>query len=185
MKFRGHLAKEMPLLEDGLAAMAVLVGPSDGESPLLRLDVVGRHSVGASGSAKQIYESLVVRPLERAGLCISDIDKYAVELHNPEITEPVGSGNVPRTNYRTIGGMAVLRGELSREELDGFERRHGLPGFSPTQGHIPAALPYLPHLRDAMRDGQVRRAMLIAKGSLFLGKMTTLADGMSVLVERP
>jgi betaine reductase len=36
-----------------------------------------------------------------------------------------------------------------------------------------------------MRNGQLQRVMLIAKGSLFLGKMTTLADGMSVLVERP
>jgi hypothetical protein len=34
-----------------------------------------------------------------------------------------------------------------------------------------------------MRAGQLRRVLFVAKGSLFLGKMTNLADGMSVLVE--
>jgi betaine reductase len=34
-----------------------------------------------------------------------------------------------------------------------------------------------------MRAGRLRRAMFVAKGSLFLGKMTNMADGMSVLVE--
>ena len=57
------------------------------------------------------------------------------------------------------------------------------PGYVPTQGHIPAALPYLAHARTQMRDGQIQRAMFVAKGSLFLGKMTSMADGMSVLVE--
>ena len=41
----------------------------------------------------------------------------------------------------------------------------------------------LAHARQAMRDGQMQRAMFVAKGSLFLGKMTNLADGMSVLIE--
>jgi betaine reductase len=58
-----------------------------------------------------------------------------------------------------------------------------MPGYVPTQGHIPAALPYLAHARVAMRAGRMQRAMFVAKGSLFLGKMTHLADGMSVLVE--
>ena len=34
-----------------------------------------------------------------------------------------------------------------------------------------------------MRAGTIKRAMFVAKGSLFLGKMTNLADGMSVLVD--
>lgn len=184
MKFRGHLAKGMPILEDCLGAIAILVGPANGRDPHLRLDVVGKHPVSSSGSARAIYEALVVEPLGRLGLRIADVDKYAVELHNPEITEPAGSGNVPRTNYRTLASLAVLRGELPPEALDAFERRYGMPGFSPTQGHIPAALPYLAHARAAMRRGELERALFIAKGSLFLGKMTNLADGMSVLVER-
>jgi glycine/sarcosine/betaine reductase complex component C subunit beta len=119
------------------------------------------------------------------GLKIPDVDRYAVELHNPEITEAAGSGNVPQLNYRTIGGLAVLRGELPREALNDFERGHGMPGFCPTQGHIPAAWPYIPHARDRMARGEEHRLLLIAKGSLFLGKMTGLSDGMSILMERP
>jgi betaine reductase len=184
MKFRGHLAKDMPVLEDCLASIAVLVGPPDGDNPRLRLDVVGRHTVASGGSARAIYEALLVEPFARAGLRILDVDRYAVELHNPEITEPAGSGNVPKTNYRTIASLGVLLGQLERADIDTFERRHGMPGFSPTQGHIPAALPYLAHARDRLREGAIQRAFFIAKGSLFLGKMTQLADGMSVLVEK-
>ncbi|MGH2377943.1 MAG: glycine/sarcosine/betaine reductase complex component C subunit beta [Candidatus Limnocylindria bacterium] len=184
MKMLGHLGKEMPLLEDCLAAVAILVGPADGSPVRLRLDAVGQHTVGSGGSAGAIYEALVSAPLDRAGLRITDVDKYAVELHNPEITVPAGSGNVPRTNYRTIAGLAVQRGELRRDEIGSFERRHGMPGFVPTQGHIPAALPYLAHALPRLRDGTLRRALFIAKGSLFLGKMTNMADGMSVLVDR-
>lgn len=183
MKFQGHLAHEYPILEDCLAGIAVLIGPPDRQCARLRLDVVGHHPVHAGGSAQQIYEALVVAPLDRAGLRIPDVDRYAVELHNPEIT--VGSADVPRTNYRTIGALAVRRGDLRREELDDFEQAHGLPGFCPTQGHIPAALPYLPHALDRMLGGTEQRALFIAKGSLFLGKMTNLSDGMSVLVEAP
>lgn len=184
MKMLGHLAKDVPLLEDCLAAVAILVGPADGSPVRLRLDAVGRHTVASGGSAGAIYEALVSAPLDRLGLRITDVDKYAVELHDPEVTLPAGSGNVPRTNYRTIASLAVRRGELAREDIDAFERRHGMPGFVPTQGHIPAALPYLAHALPRLREGSLRRALFIAKGSLFLGKMTNLADGMSVLVDR-
>ncbi len=184
MKMLGHLAKDMPLLEDCLASVAILVGPADGTGVRLRLDASGRHTVASGGSAGAIYEALVSAPLKTLGLRITDIDKYAVELHNPEITVPAGSGNVPRTNYRLIGGLAVMRGEISRDKLDEFERTHGMPGFVPTQGHIPAALPYLAHALPRLRDGSLRNALFIAKGSLFLGKMTNLSDGMSVLLDR-
>ena len=184
MKFLGALAHDMPILEDTLAALAIELGPDNGEGdPRLRLDVVGKHDVGVGAAPRALYEALVLEPLTRAGLRIPEIDRYAVELHNPEITEAGGSGNVARTNYRTIASLAVLNGQLPRDGVDSFEREHGMPGYVPTQGHIPAALPYLAHARRAMRDGQMQRAMFVAKGSLFLGKMTNLADGMSVLVE--
>ena len=184
MKFQGALAHDMPILEDTLAAMAIQIGPDDGRGdPRLRLDMVGKHNVSVGGAPRPLYEALVLEPLRRAGLTIPDVDRYAVELHNPEITEAGGSGNVARTNYRTIASLAVLAGQLPRDGVDGFERAHGMPGYVPTQGHIPAALPYLAHAREAMRTGQMQRAMFVAKGSLFLGKMTNMADGMSVLVE--
>jgi betaine reductase len=184
MKMLGHISKDMPLLEDCLAAVAILVGPADSSGVRLRLDAVGRHTVASGGSAGAIYEALVLAPLAQLGLRIIEVDKYAVELHNPEITVPAGSGNVPRTNYRILAGLAVMRGEIKREEVDAFERAHGMPGFVPTQGHIPAALPYLAHALPRLREGSLRNALFIAKGSLFLGKMTNMSDGMSVLLDR-
>ena len=186
MKFRGHLDKGLPILEDVLAAVAVLVGEDDGRGdPVIRLDAVGRHCVGAGSSQQAIAEALVATPLSKLGLRITDVDRYAVELHNPDITEPAGSGDVPRTNYRTLGALAVLRGELTREEIPGFVTRHGMPGFSPTQGHIASAIPFLAHADQLIRAGELRQAMFVAKGSLFLGRMTKLMDGMSVLVAAP
>jgi glycine/sarcosine/betaine reductase complex component C subunit beta len=183
MKFSGALRHEVPILEDVLAGVAILVGPPGGGAPVLRLDAVGRHRVGSGSAQQAILEDLVVEPLERIGRRILDVDRYATELHDPEITEPAGAGNVPRRNYRLIGALAVRRGELPREELDGFERNHGLPGFSPTQGHVASAVPYLPHALEALRAGHLGSTMLVAKGSLFLGRMTEMADGLSILLE--
>jgi betaine reductase len=36
---------------------------------------------------------------------------------------------------------------------------------------------------EALRAGKIGSTMLVAKGSLFLGRMTELADGMSILLE--
>jgi len=184
MKMRGHLAKSIPIMEDVLGAFAVVVGQDDGRNPHIRLDTVGKHEVAASSSQQAIMESLVYRPLDRVGLKITDIEKYATEMHNPEITEPSGSGNVPRGNYRIIGGLAVMHKLLTPDDLDQFEKTHGMPGFSPTQGHIPSALPFLGHARDMMLEGDINNAMFLGKGSLFLAKMTTLSDGMSFILEK-
>lgn len=185
MKFRGHLASEQPILEDVLASFAILIGPHDDENPVIRLDAIGKHDVHFGGSAQGITKALVARPLEKLGWEIPDVNRYAVELHNPEITEPAGSGNIPQFNYRTIASLGVLRGEWSRAHVNDFERTHGLPGFSPTQGHVPSAVPYLGHARDGMLRGELGNAMFIGKGSLFLGKMTNLSDGMSFILEAP
>ena len=159
------------------------MGPPGGGAAEDRLDAVGRHRVGSGSAQQAVLEDLVVEPLERIGRGILDVDRYATELHDPEITEPAGAGNVPKRNYRLIGALAVRRGELHRAELEGFERSHGLPGFSPTQGHVASSVPWLPHGLAALRAGQIGSTMLVAKGSLFLGRMTELADGMSILLE--
>jgi len=184
MKFRAHLRNGVPVMEDCLAAMAFIVGPDDGDGMRLRLDMTGKHPIGAGSSTQAVYQALVVDPLERVGLKMTDVDRYAVEMHNPEITEPGGSGDVPRTNYRTLAAMAVLRGEIARDDMDDFTRARGMPGFAPTQGHIPAGVPYLGHAHAAMRAGRLHRAMIVAKGSLFLGRMTQLVDGVSFVVEK-
>ena len=60
----------------------------------------------------------------------------------------------------------------------------GMPGFAPTQGHLASALCYLPHAVRRLTSGDANRVHMIAKGSLFLGRMTQASDGMSVLLER-
>ncbi len=184
MKFQGHLRSGMPVLEDVLGGAAALVQADDGVSPRIRLDGVGRHKVAAGGSNPAVMEALAVEPLARLGLPMTAVDDYATELHNPEVTEPQGSGNVPERNYRTIAALAARRGDISKGEIAAFAAGRGMPGYSPTQGHLASSLCYLPHALDRLTTGTASRVMLIAKGSLFLGRMCQLSDGMSVLLER-
>lgn len=183
MKFQGHLAHQQPILEDVLAGAAALVTGDDGRSPVIRLDSIGRHPVSAGASQRQILDALVAEPLSRLGLRFADVDRYATELHNPEVTEPAGSGNVPLLNYRMIGALAVAAGQVPRAGLDAFIESHGMPGFSPTQGHIASAIPFLGHALDGLTTGRLRRVMFLAKGSLFLGRMTQMSDGLSLILE--
>ena len=184
MKFHGHLRSDMPILEDVLAGIAIWIGQDDGKSPCIRLDSIGKHNISSGASQQAIFEKLVTEPLDRLGLKLTDIDKYATEMHNPELTEPQGSGNVPKINYRIIGSFAVLRKEIERSGLEDFIKTHGMLGFSPTQGHIASAVPVLGHAVRKMKMGEMERAMFLAKGSLFLGRMTQLSDGISFLLER-
>ena len=184
MKYRGHVLHDQPILEDVLAAVAILVSADDGVSPRLRLDSLGLHTVAAGPSQRAIFQQLVGEPLKRLGLRFGDVDKYATELHNPEVTEPSGSGNVPLLNYRVIAGLAALGKEITPAQVPDFVAAHGMPGFSPTQGHIASAVPFLGHAVDGLRGGDLQRVLLLAKGSLFLGRMTQMADGVSMLLER-
>ena len=93
------------------------------------------------------------------------------------------AGDVPRANYRTLAAMAVLRGEIARGDMDRFVAERGMPGFAPTQATFRPESPYLGHAQEAMRRGDLARAMIVAKGSLFLGRMTQLVDGVSFIVE--
>jgi glycine/sarcosine/betaine reductase complex component C subunit beta len=82
-----------------------------------------------------------------------------------------------------IAGLGVVRRELEPEDIDGFARERGLPGFSPTQGHIASAVPWIPHALRRFASGELHSTMLLAKGSLFLGRMTRLWDGASITLE--
>ena len=184
MKFEGALEHETPILEDLLAGMAILVGPADQPGMMtMRMDATGRHRVSAGSSQRALLDDLVGVPLSTMGRSLEDIEVYALELHNPEITEPAGGGNVPDRNYRLLAGFGVLRGELIQADIPRFVRQHGLPGFCPTQGHIASAIPWLPHALSRSRQGGITRTMLLAKGSLFLGRMTRLWDGASITLE--
>jgi glycine/sarcosine/betaine reductase complex component C subunit beta len=184
MKLRGHLAAGYPILEDVLAGVAIDVAFDDGRSPRLRLDASATLRLGDGDAPHQVAQALTVAPLRRLGWRLSDVDRFAVELHDPDITEPAGSGNVPAHNYRVLAALAVQAGEIDRSGLAAFERAHGLPGFSPTQGHVASAVPYLPHAIAGLTTGELCRVQLVAKGSLFLGRMTTQGDGASVVLER-
>jgi betaine reductase len=144
---------------------------------------VGKHDIGAGSSQQAIMTSLVVKPLARIGMKMMDVDKYATELQNPEVTLPAGSGNTPYTNYRIMASLAALNHEIEKTEIEKFVKERGMPGFSPTQGHVPAAVPFLGHAMMAMKQGTMKRAMFVAKGSLFLGRMSQLSDGMSFVLE--
>ncbi len=183
MKYRAHVAKAMPILEDVLAGIAILVERDDGAGPSIRLDTLGLHTIAAGSSQQAVVEALVMGPLARAGFRLADVDRYATEMHNPEVTEPAGSGDVPAGNYRLIAALGALRGEIARDGIAEFIAAHGLPGYAPTQGHIASAVCYLGHALRAMRAGEMKRALFMAKGSLFLGRMTEAADGVSFIVE--
>jgi betaine reductase len=183
MKYSSHLSHDMPILEDVIGGVAFLITKDDGVSPKVRLDCVGRHEVGAGSSQEAILRSLIVKPLDKIGLKMIEIDKYATELHNPEVTLPAGSGNTPLANYKIMGALAALKKEIERADIDAFVKKHGMPGYSPTQGHIPSAVPFFGHALESMRQGKMKRVMFVAKGSLFLGRMSQLSDGVSFLLE--
>ncbi len=184
MKFEGALAKGFPILEDVLAGIAIVVEPADGSNgPVLRTDAVGRMPVAAGDTPQAQLGALVGEPLDALGIGMDDVGVYATEIHNPEITEPQGGGDVADRNYKMLAGLGVLRGELTRDDIPLFARSHGLPGFAPTQGHIASAIPWLPHALARMHAGGLHRTMLLAKGSLFLGRLTRQWDGVSVTLE--
>ena len=104
-------------------------------------------------------------------------------MHNPEITLPAGSGDTPLTNYRIMASLAAINKQIDKSEIDKFVRERGMPGYAPTQGHVPSAVPFLGHALEAMKHGSMKRAMFVAKGSLFLGRMSQLSDGVSFIIE--
>lgn len=184
MNGKDHVKKGMPILEDAIAGFSILLTADDGESPQIRTDIVGRHTVGTGASPQAVIGALVTEPLDRAGLKITDVDKYSPEMQNPDITKPAGAGDVPEANYKMIAALGVKRGEIERKEIPEFVKKHGMCGWAPTQGHIPSGVPYLGFAREAIMEGRIKRAMIIGKGSLFLGRMTNLFDGISFLVEK-
>lgn len=183
MNGKDHVKKGLPVLEDAIAGFSVLISADDGVSPQIRTDIVGRHTIGTGAAPQNVIGSLVTKPLDEAGLGILDIDKYAPEMQNPDITKPAGAGDVPESNYKMIAALGVKMGQLERAQIAAFVKEHGMTGWAPTQGHIPSGVPYLGVLRDEVLAGETKRAMIIGKGSLFLGRMTNLFDGVSFVVQ--
>ena len=184
MNAKDHIKKELPVLEDVVGGFAVLVSENDGINPIIRTDLVGKHTVGTGSSPQAVMTSLITTGLDRADLKITDVDVYSVEMQNPDVTKPAGAGDVPEANYKMIGALAVKRGDMEKKDLKSFVSEKGLPGWAPTQGHIPSGVPYVGFLIDDLTTGDRNRAMIVGKGSLFLGRMTNLFDGVSFISER-
>lgn len=184
MNGKDHVKKNMPVMEDVLGGFAVLVSENDGKNPVIRTDIIGKHNIGSGASPQAVIEALVSMPLDRAGLKITDIDKFSPEMQNPECTEPAGAGDVPTSNFKMIGALAVKKGQLERTQLPEFVKKHGYQGFAPTQGHIPSGVPIIGFGREFILEGKLNNFMVIGKGSLFLGRMTNLFDGISTVIEK-
>ncbi len=184
MNGKDHVKKELPILEDTLGTFAFLVSKNDGISPIIRNDYVGKHNVGTGSSPQAVMTALICNPVDKAGLKLTDIDKYSVEMQNPDVTKPAGAGDVAEANYKMIGALATMRKEIERKDIVEFIKRHGMKAWAPTQGHIPSGVPYLGFCIDDLTTGEYNRAMIVGKGSLFLGRMTNLFDGVSVIIER-
>jgi len=183
MNGKDHVNKNMPVLEDVMGGFAIWVSENDGINPIIRTDVVGRHTIGSGASPQAVMQAIVTDPLDRNNIKITEIDQYAVEMQNPEVTVPAGAGDVPLANYKMIAALGVKRGDLERAELNSFVEKHGMPGFAPTQGHVPSGVPVIGPARELILKGEMKRAMIIGKGSLFLARMTNLFDGVSFVME--
>lgn len=183
MNGKEHVKKGLPALEDMIGGLCFIITQDDGVSPVINLEHLGRVSVGTGSAPQQVIGSLVYDPLEAAGLSVMDVDKFSPEMQNPDITKPGGAGDVPLANFKMIGALGVKKGQIEKKQMAAFVKEHGLQGFAPTQGHIPSGVPIIGHARNKIMAGEWKRVMIIGKGSLFLGRMTNLFDGVSVLIE--
>lgn len=183
MNSKDHVKKDLPILEDVIGGFAVVVGKNDGKNPVINTSVIGKHNISSGSSPQAVMSVLVYDPLNANNIKLTDVEKYSPELQNHEITAPAGAGNVPEANVKMIAALAVMKGQLDKPSINDFVKQRGVVGFAPTQGHIPSGVPFLGHARLDMLEGKLKNTMIIGKGSLFLGRLTNLFDGMSFLVE--
>ncbi|MEG0128084.1 glycine/sarcosine/betaine reductase complex component C subunit beta [Clostridium sp.] len=184
MNGKDHVKKGMPVLEEVIGGFAIMVSENDGVNPIIRTDAIGRHTISAGASPQAVMEAIVSNPVAAAGLTLNDIDIYGPEMQNPEMTEPAGAGDVPTANYKMIAALAVKKGQLEKAALKDFFTTKGWVGYAPTQGHIPSGAPVIGFGRERILSGDITRFMVVGKGSLFLGRMTNLFDGVSFIVEK-
>ena len=184
MNGKDHVKKDLPILEDMLGGFAVVISQDDGVSPEFNFDMLGRHTVGTGTAPQEVTNSLVFKPLEDNGLKATDIGKYAGELHNSEILKPAGGGDPALQFFKVVAATAIKRGEMEKAQMLDFISGHGMTGWAPTQGHIPSGVPYLGFAREDILSGKIERAMVVGKGSLFLGRLTNLFDGVSFVVQK-
>ena len=91
MNGKDHVKKGLPIIEDMLGGFAVVITENDGVNPEIDLSILGRHVVGTGSAPQAVIGSLVSVPLAKAGMKITDVDKYSPEMQNPDITKPAGA----------------------------------------------------------------------------------------------
>ena len=183
MNGKDHVKKDLPILEDMIGGLCIIVTADDGVSPEINLNMLGRHTVGTSTAPQDVTTALVFDPLEKNDMKVTDVDKYAGELHNSEILKPAGGGDPANAFFKMVAACGVKRGELERADVKTFPEKYGMTGWAPTQGHIPSGVPCIGYLRDEIMAGKIRNAMVVGKGSLFLGRLTNLFDGVSFVIQ--
>nr|WP_276058974.1 hypothetical protein [Brachyspira hyodysenteriae] len=84
MNGKSHVTKKnLPIIGDILGAFAVLISENDGVHPIIRTDVLGRHTVATGSAPQAVMTSLIVNQLKTANLKVTDIDKYTVGNAEP------------------------------------------------------------------------------------------------------
>ena len=56
-------------------------------------------------------------------------------------------------------------------------------GWGSNEGESTAGAPAIGFVRNDIMSGKIKNAMIIGKGSLFLGRMTNLFDGASFVIQ--
>ena len=129
------------------------------------------------------YKTVVVT----AGGCTAKLGmngKDHVKKGLPAIEDVLGGFAVVVTANDGVNPEINLEnGDMEKKDLATFPAKHGLVGWAPTQGHIPSGVPYIGFAREDILAGKINRAMIIGKGSLFLGRMTNLFDGVSFIIQ--
>ena len=115
----------------------------------------GPHAGGRRHRAAGAARGARRRAARRDGICaIADVG--TVRDRDPQPRDHRAAGRrrrAPTATTRCSPGSAWCAASSSEPTSPAFARAHGMPGFSPTQGHIASAVPWLPHAlaRDARR----------------------------------
>ena len=176
--------KGLPIMEDVIGGFCIIISENDQKNPVINLDIHGKLAVGAGSAPQNVIGALVMDRLAEAGLKVTDVDKFSPEMQNAAIMKAAATGDVAEANYKMIAALAVKRGDLDKSVVPTFPKERGVKGYAPIQGHIPSGVPPIGYFRDEMLQGKMNRAMIIGKGSLFLGRLTNLFDGVSFVIEK-
>lgn len=201
MKFKSFVQEGIPILDDCLGAIAILVSKDNGISPVIELKkgAIGIHPVSAGAVDSVVYDHVIRRPLKKLKLKMTGKEEieieFAPELQNSEIMERAGAGDVATKNFRKIADQAVEEmienkeidpddDDAIEDFIDAFTKKISMPGFAPTQGHIPSAVPYLPFAIEDLKNGQNKRVMFVGKASLFLNRLIEALDARSFVLKK-